>query len=290
MDEGDDGVTKTEAVFLWISVWLYGLGFLAFLYGMVFRKDKGSKWGWHLTMAGFASQTGSMATRWWVTGHPPVMGSYENSMLGGWFIILLFTLMRSWQRRMEVIGIVIVPVVILMIGNGAMSNPVLTPLSPPYQSNWLWFHVFFAWVAYGAFCIGAGLGAMYLVKERRDKTRELRPKAEDGRIHLLDRLPDLHVINDLTLKIIIFGFIALTVEMGAGAIWAYGLWGRYWGWDPIETWSLITWLTYGTYIHLGVTLGWKGRRMAWLAIFAIIFEFITFGGIGYLGGIHTPIL
>lgn len=276
-------MTNIEAVFFWIAVWVYGFSFLSFLYGTVFKKEAWLRRGLHLTLAGFVSHTVSMGIRWWATGHPPVMGTYENSMLGGWFIILLLIMLRNWQRRLEVVSIVIIPVVLLMIGNGAMSNPVLSPLSPPYQSNWLWFHVFFAWVAYGAFCLGAGLGLIYLLKERRLR------KGEGGE-SFYDRFPSLDIINDLTLRMIIFGFIALTVEIGAGAIWAYGLWGRYWGWDPIETWSLITWLTYGTYIHLGVTLGWRGRRMAWLAIFAIIFEFITFGGIGYLGGVHTTIL
>lgn len=276
-------MTNIEAVFFWIAVWVYGFSFLSFLYGTVFKKEAWLRRGLHLTLAGFVSHTVSMGIRWWATGHPPVMGTYENSMLGGWFIILLLIMLRNWQRRLEVVSIVIIPVVLLMIGNGVMSNPVLSPLSPPYQSNWLWFHVFFAWVAYGAFCLGAGLGLIYLLKERR-------LRKGGGGESFYDRFPSLDIINDLTLRMIIFGFIALTVEIGAGAIWAYGLWGRYWGWDPIETWSLITWLTYGTYIHLGVTLGWRGRIMAWLAIFAIIFEFITFGGVGYLGGVHTTIL
>lgn len=284
-------MTNTEAVFFWIAVWIYGVSFISFLCGTVFKSEKWIRSGWYLALGGFFFQNLSMAARWIATGHPPVMGAFENSMLGGWFIMLLFIALRSWHNKMVIAGTVIVPAIVLMIGNGVMGDPVHIPLSPPYKSNWLWLHVFFAWVAYGAFTIGAGLGLFYLLKERRVKKKDLRLKTEDeGRRSFYDRLPDVDIINDIILKVIIVGFVALTVEIGAGAIWAYGLWGRYWGWDPIETWSLITWLTYGTYIHLGVTLGWKGRRMAWLAIFALLSEFVTFGGIGYLGGIHTPIL
>lgn len=276
-------MTNTEAVFFWIAIWVYGLGFFSFLYGAVFGRERGLRYGRHLTIAGLSMQTVSMGIRWTATGHPPAMGVYENSMLGGWFIVALFLVIRLWHQRLEIAGVGILPVVLLMMGRGIMGDPVLQPLSPPYRSNWLWFHIFFAWVAYGAFCIGASLGAVYVLKERW-----INKGQKKGSIY--ERLPGLDVFNDITLKVTIFGFIALTVEVGAGAIWAYGLWGRYWGWDPIETWSLITWLTYGTYIHLGVTLGWKGIRMAWLAILALIFVFITFGGIGFIGGIHTPIL
>lgn len=275
-------MTKAEAFFLWTAVWIYGLGFISFLFGVVFKRDRWLRYGWYISFAGFIIQSVSMGIRWIEAGHPPVMREYENSLLGSWFIMVLFIIIRAWQKRMEIIGVLIIPVVLLMIGHGTMENPVIEPFSPPYKSNWLWFHVFFAWIAYGAFCIGAGLGLLYLLKERGEK------KGKEN--SLFARLPELRALNDLTLRIIIFGFVALTTEIGVGAIWAYGLWGRYWGWDPIETWSLITWLAYGTYIHLGATLGWKGRRMAWLAILALLFVFITFGGIGFLGGVHTTIL
>lgn len=275
-------MTKVEAIFFWLAVWVYGLGFFAFLYGAVFKKDRWLRYGWFLTVSGFTFHTASMGARWGETGHPPVKGTYENSLLGGWFLVIVFMAIRKWQSKMEIIGVAIVPVVLLMIGKGVMANPVLEPLSPPYKSNWLWFHVFFAWVAYGAFCVAAAIGVIYILKEMA---------RNGGRLaEFCKRFPALGILNDLTLRTVIFGFIALTVEIGAGAIWAYGLWGRYWGWDPIESWSLITWLTYGTYIHLGVTLGWNGKRMAWLALIALIFVFITFGGIGFFGGVHTAIL
>lgn len=275
-------MTKIEAIFLWAGLWFYGLSFISFLFGVVFKKKRALSYGWYLAIVGFIMSTITMGARWIITGHPPVMRTYENSMMGSWFIILIFMFFRRWNRPMEMLGVVIMPIVLLMIGKGVMASPVLEPLSPPFKSNWLWLHVFFAWIAYGAFCMGAGQGLLYLLKERLEKKG-----IETG---FLARLPALPILNDLMLKVVIFGFVALTVEVGAGALWAYDLWGRYWGWDPIETWSLVTWLTYGTYIHLGATLGWKGTRMAWLAIFALSFVFITFGGIAYFGGVHTAVL
>ena len=275
-------MTNMEAIFFWIAVWLYGMSFIAYLYGLVFRRESWIRYGWYLAMAGFVPQSISIGIRWGITGHPPVMRAYENSMLSGWIIIVLFFLVRRWHRNVEVIGVAVMPVILLMLGNGVMTKPYLEPMSPPFKSNWLWLHVFFAWIAYGAFCIAAGFGLMYLIKRRVD--------AKKGGADFFERLPALPVMNDLMLRTVIFGFIALTVEIGAGALWANNLWGRYWGWDPVETWSLITWLIYGIVIHLGMTLGWKGGRMAWLVIIALISVFITFGGIGYISGVHTVIL
>ena len=275
-------MTKFEAIFLWAAVWMYGISFIIMLYSTVFKKEKWINIGFILVALGLILQSVSIGIRWSATGHPPVMKDFENSMLGSWFIVVLYLVIRFWQKRMEIIGVFVLPIVFMMIGNAVLGNPIHQPLSPPYKSNWLWLHVFFAWVAYGAFSVSAAMGFMYLIKERNSHKNKI--------TFLSQRLPELPIMNDLILKIIIFGFIALTVEIGAGALWAHDLWGRYWGWDPIENWSLITWLTYGLCIHLALTMGWKGKRLAILSIIALFVVFITFGGIGYLGGVHTTIM
>lgn len=263
-------------------MWLYGISFLFFLYGIVFKKERWVRFGWYFALAGFVPHTVSMGVRWAITGHPPVKGAYEHSLIAGWFLFLSFAMLRLWHRKIEAAGAAIIPFLLLTLGNGVMSNPLHQPLPPPYQSNWMWIHVIFAWAAYGAFLVAAGLGIVYLLKGRAE--------AKGKVVDFYMRLPDLRAMNDLILRLLIFGFIGLTVEIGAGAIWAYGLWGRYWAWAPIETWSLITWLIYGTDIHLGVTLGWKGKRMAWLAIISLIGVFVTFGGLGFMRGVHTTLL
>lgn len=282
-------MTKYEAVFIWTALWFYGASFICFLYGVVFGKEKGLTFGLRLGFAGFVFQTVSMILRWAATGHPPSMREYENATIGSMTTLVIFWVLRRWHRRVEVIGVVVMPLVLMMIGNGLLSRPYLEPMSPPFKSNWLWLHIFFAWIAYAAFCIGAGTGALYLLKERAEGKRSSEVQKLRGS-EFYERLPETGALNDLMLRIIIFGFVALTVQIGAGALWAYSLWGRYWGWDPIETWSLITWLIYGTYIHLGVTLGWRGRRMAWLAIVSLISLFITYGGIGYMASVHTTMM
>ena len=275
-------MTKVEAIFIWIALWFYGFSSLLFLYGIIFKKERAAIFGWYLAVAGFVSQTASIGFRWGATGHPPVMRAYEMALLGSWVTLIVFGVIRFWHRKVAVVGVAVMPIMMLMIGKGIMTRPYLEPMAPPFKSNWLWLHILFAWVAYGAFCVAAGLAILYLLKQKVE--------LKGGSVEFYERLPSLGAINDLTLRLIMFGFVALTVQIGAGALWAYSLWGRYWGWDPIETWSLITWLIYGTYLHLGVTLGWQGKKMAWLAIVSLLSLFITYGGIGYMTSVHMPMM
>ena len=145
-------------------------------------------------------------------------------------------------------------------------------------------HVSFAWIAYGAYHVSAGVAVLYLLKERWAR------KGEPNIPAALKKLPDLAIMDGLIAQLIEYGFLAHIIMIGAGAIWAYGLWGRYWNWDPIETWSLISWIIYGINIHMRMTYGWKGKKGAWLAAASLAAVIITFGGIGFIGGVHTPLL
>jgi ABC-type transport system involved in cytochrome c biogenesis permease subunit len=111
------------------------------------------------------------------------------------------------------------------------------------------------------------MAVMYILKERS-------PEKEFYR-----KFPDFPRMDDLMFKYLIFGFITDAVMIASGAIWAKDLWGNYWSWDPVETWSLITWLIYGLAIHLRVTMGWRGLRFAWILIFALSGMVISYFGI-----------
>jgi len=169
-----------------------------------------------------------------------------------------------------------------VLGRGMMGGAALMPLAPPFQSNWLWVHVGFAWLAFGAFTMASAVGVVYLLKDREG----LNQRAKD----FYEKFPPLEILNDLGLRLIAFGFVADTVMITTGAIWAGKLWGRYWSWDPVETWSLITWLIYGTNLHLRLTYGWKGRKAAWLAIISIAGVIILFFGLGFISKLHTRLL
>jgi ABC-type transport system involved in cytochrome c biogenesis permease subunit len=122
--------------------------------------------------------------------------------------------------------------------------------------------------------VASGFGVIYLLKIRREK------KAQASSI--LDKMPSLPVIEEYMFKFVVYGFIADAVMIAAGSIWAKELWGSYWAWDPVEIWSLISWLVYGITIHLRVTLGWRGKKMAWIVILAITTVLITYWGVDFV--------
>lgn len=265
-----------EGITLWLAVSAYAISIIAYLIGLVFKKEKITRWGMWFTLIGFIFHTASMGTRWIATGHPPVMYRYENSLISSWFIVLCFFAIRKWVPKIDPFGVAIVPIALLVLGNGIMDTSAYEhePLAPPYQSNWLWVHVFFVWFAYGSFAVATGIAVLYLLKIRFMSK-------------VFERIPEPDILDDLIFRFIFFGFISLTIEVGAGAMWAKALWGRYWGWDPIETWSLISWLTYGINLHLRVTLGWNGAKAAWLTVISFATVVITFFGVKYIVSVHT---
>lgn len=263
-----------EGIFLWASIVFYSLGFMILLSGIIFSKERQVSLGWVAAVAGFVSHNLTIVVRWTISGHPPFYGIYEHFLAEAWFFMAIFVVVAARKKTLRRLGVGILPFCVLFLGYGIMSGDMVTePLPPPYRSAWLWVHSI-SWFGYGAFFISGVSSVLYLL---RDKGR-------------LEMLPDAVDIDQINFRMIIFGFITLAIGMGAGALWAYGLWGRYWGWDPIETWTLITWLLYGLIIHLRVSYGWKGKRMAWLSIASIISVMITLGGIGFAGGVHTPLL
>ena len=272
-----------EGVFLWLSVLGYVLAFVAMLVGMVFNKERAVTASSRLVAAAFALHTLAIISRWIATGHMPVMGGYENSLLGAWFVMLVFFASGKWIPARKSLTAVVLPITLVMLGNGIMSGAELEPLSPVFQSNWLFVHVIFAWLAYGAYFWAACLGVAYLMKSRAQARGDVEKSVSR-------RFPEPAIMDDLIFRFIIFGFIADTVMIATGSIWAHGLWGRYWGWDPIETWSLVTWLIYGAALHLRITMGWKGRKMAWVAALSIATVIICFFGIGFISGVHTQLM
>jgi cytochrome c-type biogenesis protein CcsB len=104
---------------------------------------------------------------------------------------------------------------------------------------------------------------------------------------LLDRFPEPRALDELSYQLILLGFLFLSVGIITGAVWANSAWGRYWGWDPKETWSLITWFIYATLLHARLMRGWQGKRIAFLSIFGFAAVLFTYFGVNLLPGLHS---
>lgn len=264
---------EIEKLFVWASIFLYALGFVLYLIQLTFSMERHAGNALRVLVSGVTAETVAIAARWYETGHVPTVGNYENALAGSWLIILftIYLVVRRPEFKYASLGTI--PFSLLILGIGVMSNPTLRPLSVALISFWLYIHIFFAWLAYAAYTVAFGIGVLYVMKDGKAAERE-------G--SMLSRIPPLDQLDDMMFRYVVFGFITDAVMIASGAIWAKDLWGSYWAWDPVETWSLISWLLYGLVIHLRVSLNWKGKKLAWLTIFAIIGVLATFWGVNFI--------
>jgi cytochrome c-type biogenesis protein CcsB len=119
-------------------------------------------------------------------------------------------------------------------------------------------------LATGIFFVAAVLGVVYLVADRYQRRVEAGLAAPGNGI--MRRLPTIEQLDRLTYRTVVFGFPVWTFGVIAGAIWADQAWGRYWGWDPVETWAFITWVLYAAFLHARATAGWRGRRAHYIQL------------------------
>ena len=262
--------------------------FASFLYisALVFRAETIGKVASGFTVVALLILTLGLGLRWIESyklgiGHAPLTNMYESVVFFAWTIII-FYLGIEWKFKTRTIGAFALPIAFLAMAYASFAplNRGINPLVPALQSNWLLAHVVTCFVGYAAFAIAAALGIMYLGKTsfgagaREAQTKEL--------------LPPVIVLEDITHKTMIFGFIWLSAGIITGAIWANSAWGTYWSWDPKETWSLITWFVYAFTLHARYTRGIKGKTIAWLSLVGFIAVIFTYYGVNFLlAGLHS---
>jgi cytochrome c-type biogenesis protein CcsB len=156
------------------------------------------------------------------------------------------------------------------------------------HSYWLWIHVSTAIVSFGAFHIGALTSILFLVKDRYEtRMKQPEPKVRKWDT-VMERLPASVSLDKTAYRVNALIFPLWTFAVIAGAIWAEVAWGRYWGWDPKETWSFITWVAYAAYLHARATGGWKGRNAAWLSLLAFACFLFNYYGVNiFINGLHS---
>jgi cytochrome c-type biogenesis protein CcsB len=176
------------------------------------------------------------------------------------FFLFVMIKYRAWTLGVFVMGAVVVAL-------GLAETLIYTAagqLVPALQSYWLSIHVTAMTLATGIFFVAAVLGVVYLAADRDAKRVAAgRPGSGNG---IMRRLPSVEQIDRLTYRTVMFGFPVWTFGVIAGAIWADQAWGRYWGWDPVETWAFITWVLYAAFLHARATAGWRGRRAHYIQL------------------------
>jgi cytochrome c-type biogenesis protein CcsB len=265
-----------------------------------------------------------LGLRWLNYGYFPLSNLYESLLFLAWGITFT-TVVLETKSKTSVVGSISNLLSLFIVGFAGLSLPesmqAPSPLVPALKSNWLMMHVTVMMLSYASLIVGSLLGIFFLILTNGKKDEIVLQGNSYGRTFkgekLLDtafykeepnedystlileepgnsnpvkdkRLSLLESIDNLSYRTISFGFPMLTIGIIAGAVWANEAWGSYWSWDPKETWALITWLVFASYLHARITKSWQGRKPAIIASFGFVVVWICYLGVNFLGkGLHT---
>jgi len=244
------------------------------------RTQRSGRIGTAMMILGFLLLFAGVIARGLSAHRVPWGNMYEFSITGalafsGAYLYALVKYKLRW------LGLPVAIAVLLTLGTAitVLYRPS-APLVPALKSTWLAIHVSAAIASGGVFLLANCVAATYLILDRMESKGPRKVWAE--------KLPSLETLDQLAYRLVAFVFPLWTFAVIAGAIWAENAWGRYWSWDPKETWAFITWVVYAAYLHARVTIGWRGRRAAWLCLFAgstFLFNYVWVNIWG--SGLHT---
>jgi cytochrome c-type biogenesis protein CcsB len=239
-----------------------------------------------LTVIGLVTQILGIATRGMAEHRVPWGNMYEFVMAITCAAVIAFLLLLA-RFRVYSVGLFLMAPIVLALGLCAtVLYTAAGPLVPALHSYWIWIHVTTMTVAIGSYIVAAVLTVLYLIADRHARRNAADPGAGFGA--LLHRLPPADALDRLSYRTVIFAFPIWTFAVIAGAIWADQAWGRYWGWDPKETWAFITWVVYAGYLHARATAGWRGRKAAYIQL--VGFASLLFNLVGvnlWITGLHS---
>ena len=251
-----------------------------------------------------------LCSRWIVAGYFPLSNLYESLLFLTWSLLTIY-LYLEYKTKSKLIGAILIPVALLINGFANLTlSPDMqkaSPLVPALQSNWLMMHVSMMMVSYATLIMGSLLCILFLVISKYQDVNlkviddtalplynvmldyyEAKVFSASEEVSELGKLKLLQSLDNWSYRIIGLGFPFLTIGIIAGGVWANEAWGSYWSWDPKETWALITWLVFATYLHARITKGWEGKKTAILGGLGFFVIWICYLGVNFLGkGLHS---
>ncbi len=239
-----------------------------------------------LTCIGLVIHIGAITARGVAEDRVPWGNMYEFISAITCAAVLILTLAAVRFRAYYMGLFVLLPVVIALAVDVMFVYTPAGQVSPALQSYWIAIHVTAMIIAIGMYIFGAVTTVLYLLAARHE--RKVAAGEESGLGGIMAQLPSAAKLDQLSYRAILFAFPAWTFAVIAGAIWADHAWGRYWGWDPKETWSFISWLVYAAFLHARATAGWRGRRAAAIQLFG--FGCLMFNLVGinlWITGLHS---
>ncbi|CAM9099934.1 unnamed protein product [Choristocarpus tenellus] len=253
-----------------------------------------------------------LLNRWINFGYFPLSNLYESLLFLASLLLIVYQFLE-YKTKSKLLGALIIPIILLIYSFANLTLPLemqkASALVPALQSNWLMMHVSLMMLSYATLIIGSVLSILFLIISLQNlpplfffklffnidsdlevvinsyllnypNSLYLEKKKKRGKL--------LQNIDNWSYRTISLGFPFLTIGIIAGAIWANEAWGSYWSWDPKETWALVTWLVFASYLHVRLIKGWEGRNPAILGSIGFFVVWICYLGVNFLGqGLHS---
>ncbi len=250
-----------QSLAFWTAVTAYALATVLFFAGFAFRRQRLAGAGRVLAVLALLPHAAAIGLRWAEVGHGPYNTRYEVLSADVFLLVAVYAVASLLAKGIRPLGAFVLPVAFLGMGWAVSTFELRAEVPIIFKSYWLWLHIGFAKGFAACTFIAAAAAAAYLVKVRRPERLGWLPAAED--------------LDLYSHQFLLVAFLFLGVMIAAGSLWAHQSWGRYWGWDPIETSALVSWIAFGVVLHFRVLHRWAGRRMAWLTFVAMGFMIVT---------------
>ncbi len=260
---------NVEMLALWSAIAVYALAGSSAIVGVVFDR-RTERFVLGLLVLGLALHATSIGWRWERLGDGPFISMFEILTSNLWSLLAIFALAYWRIPALRPVAAIVVPLLFIVMGWLLLQNPRDTELPPTYKTTWLYIHVGLGKVFLGAVLVSVGLGGIVLARLTRRGTG------------WFARLPGDSQLDELAYRFLALGLIFETLMLVAGAIWAQNAWGRYWAWDPLETWAFLTWLMLAFALHLRFTAKPRPVVNATMTIAVFVFAFLTFFGVPFI--------
>lgn len=266
-----------EFSLLLLAFIIYLLAMLAGFISLLRPGARGRQISYYLGIGGFVLHSLSLTMRTVQSGRAPFTTMYESVSFLAWSCVLAVIIFER-KFRLEKTGpyLWLVVVTLMALASSPALPKDITPLVPALQSYWLWLHVSVTLLGEAFLAVAFVASLLYILTPEKKFSQ---PDHEARRRKL----------DQVAYRAVAIGFPLFTLgALVFGMIWASKAWGRYWGWDPKEVWSLITWLFYALYLHTRLVYGWKGKKSALIAVLGFLAALFTFFGVNYfLSGLHS---
>lgn len=260
---------KLESLSLWIALIGYSIACVISIFGVVFRKTP-ERTLFAVILLSTALHTLALGVRWARLGHIPVVSDFEKLSANIWGLMVAVVIAYHLLKKMRAFTAFAMPVVIMLMAWMMLIPAAESSMPPTYDTIWLVIHIGFIKLFLGAAFVALGLAAVVLLRS-----------AGIGRDRLA-RMPQDEALDRTAYRCMALALIFDTLGVVAGAIWAQDAWGRYWSWDPLEVWSLVTWLTIGLTLHLRASFRTGPASNAGMIVATWCIAFFTFFGIPFI--------